>query len=187
MFQLDQKTARAIKKFPHRAVDIVQSFDEKQIKCKQWLYEELLNIPIPTSKRIYIAGSWYGNILVPYIQKLYPKTEIRLHDIDEETIYIAKNIFFGNDPFIKSDVINSNEYEYKYFVINTSCEHMMPLQIKSNTHVVLQSNNYFEIEDHINCVNSVDELIDQYNLKEVYYKGELEFEKYTRFMVIGKT
>jgi hypothetical protein len=186
-FQIDLASAKAIKKFPHKATDIAQSFNEKQIKCKHWLYQELFNIPIPEQKRIYVAGSWYGNILVPYIQQLYPQTEIRLHDIDEETISISKNIYFKDNQLVRPELINCSEYQYEYFMINTSCEHMPPLKCRNGTYVALQSNNYFEVQDHINCVNSVDELIDQYNLKEVYYKGELEFEKYTRFMVIGKT
>ena len=31
-YSMDQITQKAIKKFPHRAVDIAQSFDIKQIK-----------------------------------------------------------------------------------------------------------------------------------------------------------
>lgn len=185
-FQIDEYTARAIKKFPHRAHDIVQSFDEKQVKCKQWLYDELSNIPI-ASQRIYVAGSWYGNILVPHLMDLYPDSEIRLHDIDEETIYISKNIYFKDCPMVKPDVVDSSEYEYKYFMINTSCEHMQPLKCRPNTYVVLQSNDYKEVEEHTNCVDSPDELADQYNVSEVYYSGELKFKNYTRFMVIGKT
>ena len=185
-FQIDECTARAIKKFPHRARDIIQSFDEKQVKCKRWLYNELFNIPI-TSQRIYVAGSWYGNILIPHLVELYPDSEIRIHDIDEETVYISKNIYFKDYPMIKPDMVDSSNYEYKYFMINTSCEHMHPLNCRPNTYVVLQSNNYEEIEEHINCVNSSEELAEQYNVSEVYYSGELEFDKYTRFMVIGKT
>ena len=187
-FQIDECTARAIKKFPHRARDIVHSFDKKQVKCKQWLYDELSNIPI-IPQRIWVAGSWYGNLLVPYLLELYPDTKIRLHDIDEEVVYISKNIYFKDCPMVKPDVVDCSKFEYEYsgFLINTSCEHMQPLKCRSDTYVALQSNDYVEIEDHINCVNSPDELADQYDVSEVYYSGSLEFEKYTRFMVIGKT
>lgn len=185
-FQIDEYTARAIKKFPQKAQDIVQSFDKKQVKCKEWLYNELLNLPI-NPERIYVAGSWYGNVLVPYLLNLYPDVDIRLHDVSEETIYISKNIYFKDIANVKPDVVDSTKYEYKHFMINTSCEHMQPLKCRSGTYVALQSNNYVEIKDHINCVNSPDELADQYNVSEVYYSGSLQFEKYTRYMVIGKT
>ena len=51
--------------------------------------------------------------------------------------------------------------------------------------VALQSNNYFEIDDHVNCVNSLDELKHQAPLSNIIYEGELELEKYTRYMLIG--
>ena len=76
-FQIDEYTARAIKKFPQKAQDIVQSFDKKQVKCKEWLYNELLNLPI-NPERIYVAGSWYGNVLVPYLLNLYPDVDTEL-------------------------------------------------------------------------------------------------------------
>lgn len=186
-FQIDEYTAKALKKYPHRVKDIVQSFDYKQVQCKKWLYDELMNIGIPDPRVIYVAGSWYGNILVPYLLDIFPNTPIRLHDLDEEVTKISRNIYFENNKLVKSDAINCSEFEYHNFVVNTSCEHMQPLKCRPNTYVVLQSNNYTEIEDHINCVESADELAHQYNVKEIYYKGELEFEKYTRFMVIGRT
>ena len=186
MFQMDPKTAKAIKKYPNNAVDIAQSYDEKQIKCKQWVYDELLNIPIPQPKRIYVAGSWYGNIISPLITNLYPGVELRLHDIDEQVIKISKSIFFKDNLNIKPELVDCSQYLYKYFVINTSCEHMEPLKIRNGSYVVLQSNNYREVSDHINCVDSAEELAHQYNVSEIYYQGELKFEKYTRFMAIGR-
>lgn len=184
-FTIDEYTAKALKKFPHRAKDIAQSFDNKQIKCKQWLCDQLSNISLKPSN-IYLAGSWYGNTLVPNLVSLYPDAKIRLHDVDEEVIYIAKNIYFKNYPLVKPDVVDCLSYEYHDFLINTSCEHMQPLTCRTGTHIALQSNNYREVEEHVNCVDSPEELADQYNLIDIYYMGSMEFEKYTRFMVIGK-
>lgn len=190
-YYIDPQTAKAIKRFPHRTEDIVQSFDPKQIECKQWLVNELrksLN-HFEEPSRIYIAGSWYGNVLVPLLQDLFPEVEIQLHDIDEEVIKISKNIYFLNNKNVNAWVNDSTDYLYSKkncIVINTSCEHMTPLHIKPGTFVALQSNNYREIEEHINCVDSADELANQYDIKEIYYSGEKQFEKYTRYMVIGK-
>ena len=52
--------------------------------------------------------------------------------------------------------------------------------------LVLQSNNYFEIEDHINCVRNEDELIEKNEIREIYFKGKQSLPLYDRFMVIGK-
>lgn len=194
MFVMDAVTQKAIKKFPHRAVDIAQSYDWKQVQCKEWLCDNLeLFIPKFKDTRIYIAGGWYGNVLLPKLKEMYPKTEIRLHDIDEETINISKNIFFKDDSFIKPELIDSSDHFYKYFLINTSCEHMAPLNIKrakpggpTKTYVALQSNDYIGIEGHVNCVKSATELAEQYEVKEIYYQGSMVFDKYTRYMVIGR-
>jgi len=185
-YYIDPITAQAIKKYPHRTRDIVQSFDEKQLKCKQWLYDELKGLNIRPRKKIYVAGSWFGNILVPYLRDLYKDTEIRLHDIDEEVIKISKGVYFRNDELVKPEVVDATKYEkYKDMVINTSCEHIPSLSIREGSIVVLQSNDYREISEHINCVDSPEQLADQYGVKKIYYSGELEFEKYTRFMIIG--
>ncbi len=75
-------------------------------------------------------------------------------------------------------------------IINTSCEHIENFTkwfnaIPTGKLVALQSNNYFEIEDHVNCVNSLDEFKQQAPLSNIIYEGDLELEKYTRYMLIG--
>lgn len=187
MYYLDEMTARAIKKYPHRAIDIVQSFDKKQVQCKRWLCDEIQKTPIKNVDRIYVAGSWYGNILAPLLLELYPDTEIQLHDMDDEVVSVSRNIFFKDVANVRPMLKNCVEQEYKHLLINTSCEHMNPLRCRSGTYVALQSNNYREIEDHINCVDSAEELAEQYDVSEIYYQGVLEFEKYTRYMIIGRS
>ena len=78
-------------------------------------------------------------------------------------------------------------------VINTSSEHMPTLhtilakkEYKDNCLFAVQSNNMFHVPDHINCVNSEDELVENTGLKEILYKGSLDMPNgYKRFMVIG--
>ena len=49
----------------------------------------------------------------------------------------------------------------------------------------MQSNNYFELEEHINCVHTANELASKVNFSH-FKTFELEMPKYTRFMIIGK-
>jgi hypothetical protein len=186
LFTIDPTTALILKKHPHRVKDIVQSFNHKQIKCKQWLVEQLTELDLLRFDRISIVGSWYGQVILPMLDPFLCE-DIRLYDVDEETIKIAK-MYHRDDERVKCTVKNANGITFSgsnKLVINTSCEHMDPLSIKKSI-VALQSNNYRGIEGHINCVDSAEELIHQYNLSDVYYTGELEFENYTRFMVIGR-
>lgn len=201
-FGIDAATATVIKRYPHRATDLVKSFSERQVVCKQWLVEELTNImkrgikKDRPHKRIYIAGSWYGNVLVPLILDMFPDCDIRIHDINEQVINIAKNIYFPDlveTKQLKPSVLDSQHFSYNDTLINTSCEHMKPLKCTSGTLMILQSNNYTHdkdgtaINDHINCVKDVDELIAQYKMREdkTFYKGEKDFVTYKRFMAIG--
>ena len=62
---------------------------------------------------------------------------------------------------------------------------MIPLDIQTG-YVALQSNNYGDVEDHLNCVNSTEELIRQYNLSKVWYETTKDFGHYNRFTVIGR-
>ena len=55
---------------------------------------------------------------------------------------------------------------------------------------VFQSNNFTQETSHINCVESVDELVEQSGITNVIYKGETQFHKWDqdhkRYMVIGE-
>ena len=51
--------------------------------------------------------------------------------------------------------------------------------------IVLQSNNYFELEEHVNCMKSLADFERKSKLK-VSEKMELELPKYTRYMLIGR-
>ena len=57
--------------------------------------------------------------------------------------------------------------------------------IPSGKLVILQSNNFFEVEEHINCATDLYDFSKMASMEHVYYKGELELEKYTRYMKIG--
>ena len=51
--------------------------------------------------------------------------------------------------------------------------------------MILQSNDFFDVEEHINCVSSLTEFNEQTPMTTVLYQGELPLEKYTRYMRIG--
>ena len=61
------------------------------------------------------------------------------------------------------------------------------LNLALNPIYILQSTNDTKYDDHINCVNSAEELIEQADLKEIYFSGLKVLDNgMTRFMVIGK-
>jgi len=75
-------------------------------------------------------------------------------------------------------------------IINTSCEHIHNFKewyanIPEGKLVVLQSNDYFDVEEHVNCVNNVYEFKKMAPMTTLLYMGMRELPKYTRFMLIG--
>ena len=98
---------------------------------------------------------------------------------------------------IKDDIIVSYDC-----IINTSCEHMFPMRKWKEINYyglvnqrgfryaplyILQSTSDDKWEDHINCVESADELAEQAELTDILFSGERELDNgMTRFMVIGR-
>jgi hypothetical protein len=75
-------------------------------------------------------------------------------------------------------------------IINTSCEHIENFHkwysdIPHGKLVVLQSNNFYEVDEHVNCVKDIVHFKRIAPMRGLLYSGELELEKYTRFMLIG--
>ena len=51
--------------------------------------------------------------------------------------------------------------------------------------VAIQTNDFHEIEEHINTVNDLAELQDKYIMSDLYYAGVRDCDRYNRFMLIG--
>jgi len=127
--------------------------------------------------------------------------------------YNYENVTFISDDIFKDF---RNEYEKTDLFINTSCEHMRPMsewgpigpkslyfnskfgvpvtrkvpwwtRMKKTAHFAFQSNDMFNIDTHINCVNNGDEFKTQLPTNtEVLVEDEINDERGTRFTIIGK-
>ena len=193
-FYIDEATRKVLKKFPDKAVDVANSCDPNKINAKQRLVSRInslqknntLQNPIP---RISIVGGWYGNILIPLLDMYVNYEKIDFYEIDEEAIHISKNHFFANRIKINYILQDATKVEFsgnRHLIINTSAEHMDSLNIKNGI-LAVQSNDYTLVDDHTNCVNNVQELIDQYKFNKIWYKSTREYDnKYNRFTVIGR-
>lgn len=168
-------------------------FSSGQLMSKEWLVHELQELQIsgditPDMRRYVIAGSWFGTLGQMIMDQIFG-SQVTFLDIDPRCEKFLHNIH-RDDPSVK--IVTGDMYEYLYnedIIINTSCEHIPDLKawldlIPNGSVVVLQSNNY-RIPEHISCIDSIDELVDNAKLSVVKYKGALETPVYTRFMVIG--
>jgi hypothetical protein len=192
--------------------DLSDALSWGQLKSKRWLVDELEKIDLPLGT-IFLCAGWYATLAAMLFQSKCSINKIRSFDIDENCATIAETVnrnYTKKDWHFKASTADIHNIEYTDYtyktkrfngtvceitdtaetVINTSCEHIENFaewysKIPKQTLTVLQSNNYFEIEDHINCSKNILEFAEQTPMTDCLYSGVLELPKYTRFMRIG--
>jgi len=189
-------------------------FSRGQLESKLWLLTELgkLNVELGT---VFLCAGWYATLATMLFESDIKIDKVRSFDIDESCVDIAETFnkpWFVDEWRFKSITqnimdINYNQHVWQYWsnannrmsypitdspdtIINTSCEHIENFQewydlIPDGKLVVLQSNNYYEIEEHVNCVRSIEEFAVKAPMDNILYSGELDLPKYKRFMLIG--
>lgn len=188
-------------KFPQRLVDTLDCFNQNQFDCKTWLIDCLNQYPHHFKMRtkanidIAILGGWYGLMakLLSDNFTLKPIRNIYSYDYDPYAGRIGR-MLFPNIEFVEQDVATLDISEKSFsIVVNTSCEHMEQAVIDStiakapqHTLFVLQSNNYTEIPQHINCDDSLEKFAGRYHgVLDNVREYEKDMKKYTRFMIMG--
>ena len=119
--------------------------------------------------------------------------KVKSVNADINNLTLHKNGYEWNVENFK----DSTSYSEKFLpdlIINTSAEHMTEewfnqirfKEMESNPIVAIQSNNLFDIPEHINCVHSVDHMKKKFPMKEILFEGELQLKGYKRVMLIGR-
>ena len=181
-------------------LDYEKSFDDSvsqgQFDSKTWMIQELKNqkFHFIGKAHVEIIGSWFGFPLIEMLTDLYEIKQIDLYDKDENCHRVLAQYLNHFDLDVKivqyGDYFERKDKRRRHLVINTACEHMNDIKdcrkyYKGTPTLVLQSNNYIEQEDHINCVKNVNELIHKNGIAHVQYSGYKSLKLYDRFMVIG--
>ena len=189
-------------------------FSRGQLASKLWLVQELKNLKVELGT-VFLCAGWYATLATMLFESGIKVNKIRSFDIDPSCTDIAETFnkpWFVDGWKFKSITknimdINYNEYtwqcwsnannrisnsitDYPDTIINTSCEHINNFatwysKLPKNKLIVLQTNNYFDIPDHCNCVNSLQEFKEQTPMSKVLFQGEIVLNKYTRYMRIG--
>jgi hypothetical protein len=174
----------------------LESFWKGQINSKIWLIEQLTPFVVYSENDIVIHGGWNGVLASLIFQSSIQVKNLISIDIDPECEKISNMInriesIEGRFTAVTCDMVN---YEYTTkpnIVINTSCEHISQeiydrwlSKIPKNSIIVLQSNDYFDLEEHIRCAKDLKDFELQSNI-QIFFKSELQLSKYKRFMLIG--
>ena len=175
----------------------LESFWKGQIRSKVWLAERLEEMcgTWHKSARIEIYGGWNGVLSSILFNTGIPINHITSVDIDPTCQELASTVNKRQEMEGRFTAVTADMSDYDCegdIVINTSCEHLTNgaysrwlTLVPDDALIVLQSNNYFELEEHINCAADLDDFKRMSGLN-VIWAGEYPTEKYTRFMIIGK-
>ena len=193
---------------PYLFKRVMDSMNQSQLESKLWIIQELIKLEIKP-KRVAILAGWYAQYIVPLLYDNFESVEwVENFEIDQD----VKRLSYKFNKRLKEDKKYRITIRNVMFdkiqegwhpvhklgmdtIINCACEHMYPMwkfrelnkPVLRNPIYVLQSSDDDQYSDHINCVGSEEELIDQARIKEVMYSGaKLLSNKSTRFMVIGR-
>ena len=169
--------------------EFVESFRPNQIKCKKWLVEEIANINM-NWKKVLVLGSWNGCLLYELMNTYCSVDYWDFLDINQSChhhrdLYFEINAMPKNYSSIIMNAEDFSDHESYDLIINTSCEHMKDIPAVYGPTYALQSNDYTNIIEHINCVNSAKELANKNNLNHRLFTDSQKMPNYTRFMTIG--
>ena len=202
-----------IKEDPSLEKTLLDSFSSNQVASKYALLNAVDNLKIlDKDSTVVMWAGWYGSILIPKLANKVKK--IVNIDLDNQTTKVSKKLFnnYENVDYICDDIFKTyrDAYLNTNLIINTSCEHMPPMKdwkwfgagalsndqdtsifrtpkLPDNCYVAFQSNNMFDIEGHVNCVNSLQEFKDQMPERaEILFEEEVEDTRGTRYMLVGK-
>jgi len=187
-------------------------FSRGQLQSKLWLVKELSRLDLDLGI-VFLCAGWYATLATMLFESGIKINRIRSFDIDDSCYSIAEtfnkpwvkdewrfkattqdifDIDFNLHTYLvkRADGSTCDLTESPNTIINTSCEHIENFdnwyaKIPQGKLVILQSNNYYEVEEHVNCVGSIEEFSTIAPMKDLLYSGELELPKYKRFMLIG--
>jgi hypothetical protein len=120
-------------------------------------------------------------------------------DLDQQVIHSAKNNFWKKNKKVKliegdAFVNFPRIYSTAKLFINTSCEHMPPMndwpnwsKVRDDAYFAFQSNNMYGIQGHVNCVDTIEYFKKQLPKHAVVlHQEELTDDRGTRFTLVGR-
>ena len=194
-----QNILKAISKITDNAdiKSIINSVNSNQIASKEWLIDsisERLEFIVKNPK-VCVAAGWYG--MLADKMRDFTDNKVVSFDIDPKCAEYGK-IIYPEVSFKTADINDFHAGKYDVLIC-TSCEHISDETLnkflrtrKEQSLVVLQSNNYFGLDEHINCKNSLKEFTDSlfYTVPSakinILNSSEKRInDKFDRYMVIG--
>lgn len=175
------------------------SLSDGQTASKLWAIDLLSQFLHIDEKKIGVFGGWVG-ILPRFMFDYLGVKHVSNIEIDG-TLSLVNSLVMGKH-IEKFSFVHKDMYDFDYennqfnIYVNTSGEHIPSIKewvekIPAGKVILIQSNDFFEHEQHVNCVKSHDELeskvAEATNVRNIIYRGTLQLPIYNRFMVVALT
>ena len=172
----------------NKEVNFVDALSQFQVESKIWLIDELSKLGNRYENTLFIGG-WLG-ISSLWLSNAKISDYVTNLDLDEKAINFSNKLNAYNRNYKSGIVSDINEHDLSEYdlVINTSSEHMTDdwfENVSKGSSVVIQTNDFHEIKEHINTINDLDELQKKYKMSNIDYIGVRDCDRYNRFMLIG--
>jgi len=171
--------------------ELIDMFHSNQINS---IYEMLkacdVVVPKLKGKKTVYIGSWMGfktKILCEMYGLKITELEIDKRCGNVSKIWNEGNPYYDGHIYEDANKMATNFYSLNDLVINPSCEHMSDEwfnKIPKGTHLILQSNDFWEVPEHINVVKNIEEMKNKYKMKDIY-SCTLQCTVYQRFTLAG--
>ena len=189
-----------IRQTAHRfpSPDLGYALNRNQVTSKKWLVDTLFETTGGELGRVCILGGWYGVLGAMLLHDgRFGISSVCSVDMDPSCEAVAASLNrthaeSGKFTSLTADMVDLDYGEEDFdLIIKTSCEHLERIgdwfaRIPRGPLLTLQSNNYYGIDGHVNCVDDLGAFKAQVPLSELLFEGERELPSYTRFMLIGR-
>jgi len=179
----------------YRIKDLSHALDENHWNGKKWLAEKLYELYDHDAGKILVVGGWYG-MMAYQLRQMWPQSQMNIESTDMDPMCEAygHKLFHDYDiAFSTLNITDSLIIPQFTALVNTSCEHMEQKDLINlieakdpDCWVAFQSNNYTELDSHINCHPTAEMFADSLDLEWVAHVETLNLGDFDRFMVIGK-
>ncbi len=187
---------RTIVRFPD--AELHYALNKNQIASKAWLIDELHRANRRRLGTVYVLGGWYGVLAAMLLDdRRFEVGRVVSVDLDPACAAVADSVNGAHRAAGRFTALTADMCDHDYrsapddVIVNTSCEHLERFddwyaRIPRGMVQVLQSNDYFDCDEHVNCVADMAAFKRQAPMSETLYEGEMMRKRYTRFMLIGR-
>lgn len=182
----------------HQEPGIGVALNRNQMASKRWLADRLHASAGGRYGTVLILGGWIGALAAVLLHdRRFAIERVVSIDVDPHCAPVAESLNATHVDAGRFEARTADMRELDYareaadLLINTSCEHVDGFdrwyaRVPDGQRLVLQSNDYVSIPEHINCVPDLAAFKAQAPMRDVHFAGQRAMRRYSRFMLIGR-